>query len=164
METHTFNEGDRVQVVDREQTTDDVKSSLFYNHYRGLYGTVQKAYEATGEVAVTVDEQSLPEPIATRHSDVRLAMKTKWLEGLSEEARSRLSDAEKDFKLRYTILVAPTDLKLFDAASVPKPVSPEPAAIGASAASIDEPAPHRKTAAEIEAEEEEYMRTRKAAE
>ena len=55
-----------MQVVDREQTTDDVKSSLFYNHYRGLYGTVQKAYEATGEVAVTVADDGIGLPQADR--------------------------------------------------------------------------------------------------
>ncbi len=53
-----FKDGDRVQVVDREANAADVKSSLFYNHYRGLVGTVQKVYETTDDIAVTVDEDS----------------------------------------------------------------------------------------------------------
>ena len=108
----TFTEGDRVQVVDRAATAADVKSSLFYNHYRGLVGTVQKVFETTDDIAVTVDEASLPEPICTRHLEIRANMKAKWLDGLSEEARNRLTEQEKDFKLRYTILVAPKDLVL----------------------------------------------------
>jgi len=129
---------------------------LFFNHYRGLYGTVQKVYETTEEVAVTIDEGSLPEAIAARHSDVRLAMKTKWLESLSEEARNRLSDAEKDFKLRYTILVAHTDLRVADIAKLSSQ-----GAVDAAQATVPEiEAPRRKTSAEIEAEEEAYRISR----
>lgn len=156
-----FKEGDRVQVVDREASAADVKSSLFYNHYRGLVGTVQKVYESSNDVAVTVDEDSLPEPICTRHLDVRQAMKTKWLDSLSEEARNRLTEQERDFTLRYTILVAPKDLL-----SSEKPIAQEKskAAIDAAPApaadAAEPPSPRRKTAAEIEAAEEEYLRSR----
>ncbi len=156
---HAFKDGDRVQVVDREANAADVKSSLFYNHYRGLVGTVQKVFEASDEIAVTIDEDSLPEPICTRHLDIRQAMKSKWLDGLSEEARNRLSEQEKDFTLRYSILVSPTDLIPLDSSISPaKPAGQ----IESAADGSDEASPRRKTAAEIEAAEEEYLRSRKS--
>lgn len=157
---HIFKEGDRVQVVDREANADDVKSSMFYNHYRGLIGTVQKVFETTDDIAVTIDETRLPEPIGTRHNDVRLAMRAKWLDGLSEEARSKLTDQEKDFKLRYTILVAPKDL-LPSNEPVPDEVKAIEVAPSMPSTVTDLASPRRKTAAEIEAAEEEYLRSRK---
>ncbi|HLK59898.1 MAG TPA: hypothetical protein VKU00_25275, partial [Chthonomonadaceae bacterium] len=86
-----FQEGDRVQVVDREANAEDVKSSLFFNHYRGLVGTIQKIYP-TEEVAVEVELTSLPEAVVHRHHDVQEQMKSRWLDGLSEEARNRLTE------------------------------------------------------------------------
>jgi len=163
-----FKEGDRVQVVDREATAADVKSSMFYNHYRGLVGTVQKVYETTKDLSVTVDEDSLPEAISTRHQDVRQAMKSKWLDGLSEEARNRLTEQEKDFVLRYTILVDPKDLLPSDkplAQNGPKQAiesgESAPAIAAHKVDTMDAEPPRRKTAAEIEAAEEEYLRSRK---
>ena len=138
----TFNEGDRVQIVDREATPEDVKTSLFFNHYRGLVGTVQKIY-ATEEVSIEVELTSLPEAVVQRHTDVQEQMKSKWLDGLSEEARNRLSDAEKDFRLHYTILVSLKDL-----------MTPTEKA-------LVEETPRRRTSAEIEAEEEAYLQQRK---
>jgi len=157
---HTFTEGESVQVVEREATADDAKSGLFYNHYRNLTGLVQKVYETTEEIAVIVDEPSLSDAISTRHSDIRAAMKAKWLDGLSEEARGRLTDAEKDFRLNYSILIAPADLRLIDVSArqttaAVKPIAEEPIAIEA---------PKRKTSAEIDAEEEAYLRNRQASE
>jgi hypothetical protein len=101
-------EGDRVRIVDREATADDVKSGLFYNHFRNLSGTIQKIYGE--EAAIEIETTSLAEGIARRHEDVQEQMKSKWLDGLSEEARNRLTDQERDFRLRYTILVATKDL------------------------------------------------------
>ena len=37
-------------------------------------------------------------------------MRKKWLDGLSDEARNKLSAAEKKFALRYTLLSAVADL------------------------------------------------------
>ena len=113
-----FLEGERVEIVDREANADDVKSGLFYNFFRGLTGTVQKVY-TTDEIAVEVEQESLPDPIANRHTDVQENMKAKWLDGLSEEAKNRLTDKERDFKLRYTLLVHAKDLKAPSAAAIP---------------------------------------------
>lgn len=149
----TFKEGDRVQIVDREANADDVKSGLFYNHYRGLTGIVQKIY-ASNEVAVEIEQESLPEAVAHRHEDVQEQMKTKWLDGLSEEARNRLSDKEKDFRLRYTVLVTLSDLT----APGKKPVAVSAAKPALPAAQDD--APKRATSADLEAAEQAYLQTR----
>jgi ribosomal protein L21E len=131
-----FKEGDRVQIADRDATADDAKTGLFYNHFRGLTGTVQKIYGE--EAAIEIETQSLTETVASRHEDVREQMKTKWLDGLSEDAKSRLTDAEKDFQLRYTVLVAIKDLG--------KP--------------SNAPLPPRKTSADLEAAEDAEIQKR----
>jgi hypothetical protein len=104
-----FKEGDRVRVADREATADDAKAVLFFNHFRGLTGTIQKVY-AEQHAAVEIDNESLPEPILRRHIEVQETMKAGWLDKLSDEARNRLTDQERDFRLRYTVLVALNDL------------------------------------------------------
>lgn len=106
-------EGDRVQIVVREPNAEDAKSGLYYRHFQGLVGTVQKIY-ANGEAAIEVDLESLEEAIAARHQEVQEQMKTRWLEGLSEEARNRLTDAERRFRLRYVVLVHTRDLTALD--------------------------------------------------
>ncbi len=136
----TFNEGERVQIVDRESNADDVKSGLFYNHFRGLTGTVQKVY-STQEIAVEIEQESLAEAVAARHLDVQETMKAKWLDGLSEEAKSRLTDKERDFKLRYTLLVHANDLKIPTAPAIPPGT--------------------RATSADLAAAEQAYLESRK---
>lgn len=105
-----LNEGAAVRIVDREAKPEDLKSGLFYNHFRGLRGHVMKTYQ-TGEVAVEVDIQSLPEEVSSRHLEMEEGMKNRWLEGLSDEARNRLTEPERRFRLRYTIMVAAGDLE-----------------------------------------------------
>jgi ribosomal protein L21E len=144
-----FKEGDRVVINTREITEDDVKSGLYYAHYRGLTGVVQKVYDTVEEMVITVDDGSLSDSVRTRHYEVRDAMKQKWLDGLSEEAKGRLSEAERDFRLRYSVLVAISDVSHTDLEA--------PAIPSAEASTAPEPVPHRKTAAEIEAEEAAYL-------
>jgi hypothetical protein len=146
----SFQEGDRVQVVDRAATSEDEKTGLFYSHFRGLTGTIQKIY-ASQEVAVEVETESLTENVAHRHHDVQETMKTKWLDGLSDEARNRLSERERDFRLRYTILVALKDLTI--PSQKPKPTPP-------ASTSVVTAAPVRKTAADYEADEQAYLQSR----
>ncbi|MCW3095315.1 MAG: hypothetical protein JWL77_933 [Chthonomonadaceae bacterium] len=133
-------EGERVEIVDREATADDVKSGLFYNFFRGLTGTVQKVY-ATDEISIEIEQESLPDAVANRHIDVQEAMKAKWLDGLSEEGRNRLTDKERDFKLHYTLLVHAKDLKAPAAAAIP---------VGT-----------RATSADLAAAEQAYLESRK---
>lgn len=108
----TFNPGDTVQVVAREQTSGDLKSGLYYRHYGNLLGTVLKVYGE--EVSVLVDRATLPASIRERHEANEKAMKAKWLDGLSDEARNRLTGPEKRFALNYAILVGVNDLTISD--------------------------------------------------
>lgn len=104
-----FSYGDIVQIADREPTGSDTKSGLFFPHYRGLVGSVSKVYP-DGTAAVTVDPVALPEALRKRHDAGSDAQRRKWLDSLSDEARNRLTSAEKQFAWRYTILVSTNDL------------------------------------------------------
>ena len=105
----TLKEGDRVRIADREATPEDIKSGLFQNHFRGLTGNVLKIYGGQ-EAAIEIEAASLTESIAARHKEIQDQMKSKWLDGLSEEGRNRLTEKERDFRLRYTVLVALKDV------------------------------------------------------
>src|SRR5258706_6482866 len=151
----TFTDGDRVRVITREQSDEDAKAQTYFPLYGGLTGTIQKAYSKT-EVAVEIDPESLTKDVRKRHEDVRDQMKTKWLEGLSEEGRSKLTEREKDFNLRYVILVNMSDLeqarpRAVKLAHAPAASETDPEAV---AASVPTEAVGRKTLAEIEAAEE----------
>ncbi len=146
----TLKEGDRVQIIDRDATADDVKSGLFYNHFRNLTGTIQKIYE-TEEATVEVDDEALSEPVGQRHADVREQMKTRWLDGLSDEARNRLGEQEKDFHLRYTVLVNLKDVAPGKAREENRAKQEREA----------EETPVRKTLAEIEAAEQAHLESRR---
>lgn len=115
-------EGAAVRLSDRDAGAADVKSGLFYPHYRGLTGTLTKLY-TDGTANVTVDPESLPDEIRKRHQAGTDAMRKKWLDGLSDEARNKLTGAEKKFSLRYSLLADVADLSL---QSAPRP-APEAA-------------------------------------
>ncbi len=102
--------GDRVQIIDREATPQDLKSGLYFPHYGGLHGQVQKVY-GQNEVAVEVDLETLPEAVWKRHMDARDQMRRRWLDGLPEEQRRKLTPEQKEFRLRYVVLVAQSDLR-----------------------------------------------------
>ena len=63
------------------------------------------------EVCVKVDPETLPEDVLKRHAEIQESIKRKWLDGLSGEARNRLTPEEKQFKLSYTMLVQAADLE-----------------------------------------------------
>ena len=158
-----WKQGDHVRIVARDVTADDLKNQMYFGHYGGLTGTIQKVY-SDSEIAVEVDLASLPPEIRDRHNDVRDQMKTKWLEGLSEEGRSHLTEREKNFNLRYVVLVAGKDLERVSSAHSTSGTSDANASEGQSAehvASIVEgTAAPRKTLAEIEAAEQAELRKR----
>ena len=130
-------EGAPVRLADREPSAADNKSGLFYPHYRSLTGTVAKLY-ADGTATVSIDAESLPTEIRTRHQAGTDAMRQKWLDGLSDEARNKLSAAEKKFSLRYNLLVGVADLVPADAPA-PSALAPAPAS-----STPDAPAPASK--------------------
>ncbi len=102
------NQGDYVKIVAREVTAADLKSGLYYGHFSGLAGTVDRIYG--NEVCVNVDPDTLPEDVRKRHIDIQESIRRKWLNGLSGEARHRLTPEERQFNLAYTILVQSDDL------------------------------------------------------
>ena len=116
-----FKEGDQVKIIDREITPSDAKNGTFYAYFRGLAGVVDRMYDK--EICVRVDPETLPEDVLKRHLDVQESIKRKWLNGLSGEARNRLTAENKKFELAYTILVQSTDLEKV------KSGEPKPAAI-----------------------------------
>ncbi|MGC8785242.1 MAG: hypothetical protein ACP5RN_12765 [Armatimonadota bacterium] len=105
-----FKEGDRVQIVSREQTNGDIKERSYYPYMGGLRGTIYRLY-SDGRAAVQVDLDSLPEEVLTRHTEAQERMKNRWIESLSEEARSRLTPEEREFHLNYVLLVRVDDLQ-----------------------------------------------------
>jgi hypothetical protein len=115
-----FKEGEYVAIVEREVTAADVKSGLYYQHFARLAGTVDCIYDS--EVCISVDPESLPEDILKRHTDIQESIRRKWLNGLSGEARHRLTPEERQFNLAYTILVHSDDLSKSTQAG-PKPVA-----------------------------------------
>lgn len=106
----TIKAGDLVRISDRQATAQDVKSGLFYSHYRGLVGSVRKVYR-NDEVAVEIETDALPEDVWKRHMQTRDQMRQRWLEGLSDDVRRKLSPEQKDFALRYVVLVSARDLE-----------------------------------------------------
>ena len=105
-----FKEGDRVQIVSREQTSGDIKERSYYPYMGGLRGTIYRLY-SDGRAAVQVDLDSLPETVFTRHTEAQERMKNRWIDSLSEEARSRLTPEEREFHLNYVLLVRLEDLQ-----------------------------------------------------
>ena len=140
-------QGDAVVIAQREQTPQDVKSGLYYPHYSGLRGTVLKVYGE--EAAVQVDRDTLPKEVKARHDEGEKAMRQKWLDGLSEEARGRTGERERAFSLNYAVLVSVGDLQPDRGAakraaqSAPAAPAPTPAqaqeakAVGQAAKAVD---------------------------
>ena len=58
--------GQRVRIKAREITEDDMKSQMYYSHYAGLTGLVQKYY-SDAEVAIEVEHECLTKEIRKRH-------------------------------------------------------------------------------------------------
>jgi hypothetical protein len=102
-------EGDAVRIVDRIPTTADLRTGLYYNHYRNLSGRVFKLYGSgeKQEAAIEVAIESLPEDIAIRHQELTDRMRA----SLTGDARRAAGPGgENEFRLRYIVLVAVVDL------------------------------------------------------
>ena len=133
--------GDAVLITARELTPQDAKSGLYYAHYAGLRGTVLKLY-ANDEAAVNIDRDSLPAPVRARHEEGEKAMRGKWLDNLSEFARTGLNERERNFSLNYAVLVSVNDLapdrgrKPAAPAAAPQPPA-EAKAVGKAALALD---------------------------
>jgi hypothetical protein len=102
--------GDKVRVVEREPTTKDIRENAYFPHMAGATGTVVKVYSPE-EVCVELDQESLPEANRERHEEIREGLKQRWIDSLSQEARAKLSQEEKEFHLNYSVLVKADDLE-----------------------------------------------------
>ncbi len=174
--THTakLTEGSPVRLADREPNAADSKSGLYYPYYRNLTGIIAKLY-ADETATVMIDPESLPSEIRARHQAGTDAMRQKWLDGLSDEARNKLSASEKKFSLRYNLLVGLADLFPGEALAAPPPGLAAPAptlsepaakrgqAVAQASLDIDDlPATPRKSLEELDADEARYLAERAA--
>jgi ribosomal protein L21E len=104
-----FNEGDRVKIIARDQTNADIKSGLYYPHFANLRGAILKVYGE--EASVLVDRETLPDEVRKRHEATETAERKRYLDRLSEDARGKLGQKEKEFNLAYAVLVSVNDLE-----------------------------------------------------
>lgn len=172
-----FKAGDRVQIAAREVTDDDQKSGLYYSYFGGLTGAVDTVYD-DGSVCLDVDLESLSAQARDRHMAMQEAERKRWLDGLSGEARNRLTPEQKQLRLSYKVLVSKNDLepskggKPEGAKRAPKPAAENaedaaPSAIKGPARAPepeqirdeDEPAPHRLSEDDLAKAEEEYLKS-----
>jgi hypothetical protein len=175
-----FKVGDPVQVVMREVTGEDVKSSLYFTYFGGLIGKVDRIYD-DGTVCVDIDLDSLTHEARKRHLDTQEAERKRWLESLSGEARNRLTEDQKKLKISYKILVSKKDLVPCKGGK-PKPIrnveeaasgedfaarhegparapDPDDSAMTETETLADEPRPKRLSEADLAANEEEFLRS-----
>jgi len=166
--------GDRVQIQLREITADDEKNGLYYSYFGGLTGTVDTIYD-DGSVCVNVDLESLSRDARERHLAMQEAERKKWLEGLSGEARNRLTPEQKQLKLSYKILVSKNDVvstkggKPTGTKSQSKPAAPAadsapaapkgPARAPEPEAADEASTPKRVSEDDLAKAEEEYLRS-----
>lgn len=102
--------GDRVVVITREATEEDMASQLYYNYFGGLRGVVVKEPEE-GNFAVNIDRDSLPAETLKRHKEIEKLERERWLSGISEEQKRNMTAQQKQFHFDYTILVNEKDLE-----------------------------------------------------
>lgn len=171
-----FKEGDRVQVKARPVQGKEAIEGLYAPHLGGTHGTILKVYSPQ-EIAVDLDIDSLPEGVRDRHAEQQSAMHEKWLNSLSDEARNRLTDEEKQFQLRYVVLLSEADLEppkqSFDKTTkTPPPARKpadfskiEPAKVASKSRGASQtqavPTPSRPTPEQLDKLEEQYLKARK---
>ncbi|MCX8053283.1 MAG: hypothetical protein N3B12_05705 [Armatimonadetes bacterium] len=176
--------GDRITIVTREVIPEDAKTGLYYSYFGGLTGKVDRVYP-DGSVCIDVDLDSLGEEMRRRHLEMQEAERKRWLESLSDEVRNRLTNEQKELKMSYRILVSKEDVQVIkgdkaaaerksdatklsdtstrqdrkkaESASAPVTTQAEPK----PKRTPKEPEPHRLSEADLDAKEEEFLRSRK---
>ncbi|MER3401748.1 MAG: hypothetical protein C4336_00390 [Armatimonadota bacterium] len=156
-----FKDGDSVQVKVREVQGKEAFEGGYAPHLGGTRGTILKVYSPQ-EVAVDLDIDSLPESVRHRHAEQQSAMHEKWLNSLSEEARNRLTDEEKSFRLRYVVLLSEADLEpLKESARISDRSKQSASKASRGGKIIGESAPTRPTPAQLDQLEEQYLKARR---
>ncbi|MBS1704310.1 MAG: hypothetical protein JST40_00435 [Armatimonadetes bacterium] len=105
-----FKEGDRIRIVTRPVTPEDRKSNRYFNHMAGLTGKVANIY-GPEEIAVQIDKDTLTQTAREVHSEAIRRLRGKWIDELSEEAKSKFTDQELQFDAHYVLLVRGDDLE-----------------------------------------------------
>jgi hypothetical protein len=155
--TTAFKSGQRVRIIDAEPGNADPKALVYYNFYRNLIGSVMKVYD-DGTMALSIDRRSLQPEIRERHEQTERVLRDKWLNGLSEEERNKLTQKEQRFSLNYMLLVSS------------KYVVPDSGDAGSAKSKASTPAkqpnaaadtsPARPSLADLEAAEEQYLNSK----
>lgn len=114
-----FKEGERVRIKARQASEKEVLEGRYAPYLANATGTILKVYDAQ-QIAVNLDIDSLPEEVRQRHAEQQETMYRRWFDSLSEEARNRLTDEEKAFRLNYVVLVAESDLESLPPAGFPR--------------------------------------------
>lgn len=151
-----FKTGDRVKIVEREMTAADIKSGLFYDYFRNLIGSVEHIYEDK-TICVQIDLDSLPEDVYKRHIALQETIRQGWLDGLGQEQRARLTEADSKLTLSYNVLVNAADLEPAGKAK-PKPRPKLETSAKPEHTSFLKDSVERRTQEEIEKAEEEYLK------
>ncbi|MHB1457032.1 MAG: hypothetical protein ACYC0V_08975 [Armatimonadota bacterium] len=155
-----FKEGDYVKIITREVSASDMRSRTYYPFFGGLAGIVDKIYDE--EICLKVDLDTLPHDILARHNSIQDSIRRKWLDGLSGEARNKLSAEDKKFELAYTMLVQTADLEKAKQGEVERAVS-KVAKIEAKP-EVKKEAPIKSvTSKDLAAKEEEFLQEREKA-
>lgn len=102
--------GDRVKVIKRKVSMDDRLNNTYFEHMAGLTGTVQNVY-GKDEVAVVIDPQAFDPFLQEVHKTGVKRMRAKFLDGLSDEQKRKLTPEEKSFHANYVLLVKSSDLE-----------------------------------------------------
>lgn len=165
--------GDRVTVVQRDVTAEDTKTQLYFAYFGGLTGTIDKVYD-DDTVCVDIDLDALQEEARERHLAMQEKERRRWLDGLSDEARRRLTPEQQQLKMSYKILVLKKDIvplkggspkdggKSGGGASEDAPSSEKKGPDKAPNPTADEPAPKRVSEADLAAAEEAFLRSRQS--
>ncbi len=135
-----FKEGDRVQVRAREAQGKEAQEGRYAPHLANATGAILKIYTPQ-EIAVDLDLDSLPEAIRERHAEQQARVHERWLNSLSDEARNRLTDDEKTFRLRYVALLSEDDLLPLKASRAAAPASKDSPAKAETPKPAAEPKP-----------------------
>ena len=101
--------GDRVRIKEREVKAEDRESNAYFAHFADLDGTVQAVY-GKDEVAVRIDPECFGPLLTGVHKEAVRRMRAKFLDGLSEEQKRKLSREEKRFAANYVVLMKSDDL------------------------------------------------------
>jgi hypothetical protein len=151
-----FKEGDYVRIITREATAADIRNKVFFPYCCGLAGTIDKVYDT--DVCLNVDLETLSPDTLARHKSVQETIKRKWLDGLSGEARNRLTADEKKFELAYTLIVQISDIEKAAPSEVKKP-----AANNSKAVDADEAPMKSVTSKDLDNAEKQFIEERKKA-